>query len=91
MQEHLVTKTVTINGENYTIRPPPIERNIEILRLTVLHGLVKAPFTINKATVEALPLELLSKLGNEIGALTQEIASAALERTKTHPAKEAYR
>lgn len=67
-------KNVLINEENYTIRALPIEYNLEVMRLTVLRGLVKAPFEINRCNVENLDVRILAKLCDQIGLLTQQFA-----------------
>lgn len=76
----VTTREITVNGQTYKIRPLPPEKSIEILRLTVLHGLLKAPFKINVANIESLPIEVLGKVSGEIGVLTQQIAESLLEK-----------
>lgn len=82
-----VTKDITIDGKTYTIRPLPVEKGFEIMRLTVLYGIVKGPFEINEINVESLQIEVLAKLCKEIGVLTQQLANNVhmkLENKKVH-------
>jgi hypothetical protein len=67
-------KEIFINEKKYTICVLPIEHNLEIMRLTVLRGLIEAPFKINRRNVESLDVQVLAKLCDEIGLLSQQFA-----------------